>query len=198
MLSLGTYLVAMAAAAAPLQGTPRVAYSPMPASVECSPGELAECLQAPRAEDLQSLLPRAENTRPSVLGEVLCDPDDSRECRAPVDVDDRPIAAAILSCEDPYLTTMIGSCDLPEEPLLARRPHVPTWRNGAATRVALWSTAHGGHAVILCPLPFSDGALTASAGRLQLFVPPASALAVSLPHPALAPPPPRLDRPPRV
>jgi len=205
----------MATAAAPLKGTTRVEYSPMPASAECSLGEFPEHLQEPLAEDLPSLslatpscndgssrecplLPRVENARPSVYGEVLCDPDDSRECLAPIIVNDRPIAAAILSCENPYLTTMIGSCDLPQEPLLARRPHVPTLRNGAATWVALLSTAHGGHVVIVSPLPSADGALIASAGRLQVFIPPVSALLVSLPTPALAPPPPRLDRPPRV
>ena len=215
MLSVGTYLLAMAIAAAPVEGMPRVEYSPMPAGGECNSGELPECAREPLAEDLHSLslatpscndgsssecplLPRAENARPSVYGEVLCDADDSRECLAPSVVNDRPIAAAILSCENPYLTTMIGSCDLPQEPEPGRRSHVPTLRNGAATGVALLSTAHGGHVVIVSPLPTADGALIASPGRLQVFIPPVSALLVALPSPALAPPPPRLDRPPRV
>lgn len=189
MLSVGTYLLAMAIAAAPVEGSPRVEYSPMPAHVECGPGELSECVPEPLAEDLQSL----SLATPSCIA-----PDDSPECVAPMVVDDRPIPAAILSCADPYLTTMIGSCDLPEEPLPGRRLHVPTLRNGNATRVALLSTAHGGHVVIVSPLPSADGALLASAGRLQVFIPPASALLVSLATPALAPPPPRLDRPPRV
>lgn len=215
MLSVGTYLLAMATAAAPVEGSPRVEHAAMPASAECDPGEFPGCIQEPLADDLQSLslatpscndgsswecplLPRLDNARPSLYGEVLCDPDDSGECVAPIVVSDRPIAAAILSCENPYLTTMIGSCDLPQEPIPGRRPHGPTLRNGAATRVALWSTAQGGHVVIVSPLPSAEGALLASAGRLQVFLPPASALFVSVPGPALAPPPPRLDRPPRV
>lgn len=182
----------MAFAAAPVEGTPRVEYSPMPASAECGSGELPECVQERLAEDLQPL-----SLATPVHGEVLCDADDSRECLAPVVVDDRPIAAAILSCENPYLTTMIGSCDLPQEPVPGRSSHVPTLRNGAATRVALLATAPGGHAVIVSPLPTVDGALIASPG-LDVFIPPASALLIALPGPALAPPPPRLDRPPRV
>jgi hypothetical protein len=133
-----------------------------------------------------------------VYGDTLCDPDDSRECVAPIIVDDRPTPAAILSCENPYLTTMIGSCDLPQERLPGRRLHLPTLRNGTATRLALLSAAHGGQVVIVSPLPSADAALLASAGRLQVFIPPVGALLVSLPTPALAPPPPRLDRPPRV
>jgi len=214
MLSVGTYLLALAVAAAPVKGTPRVEYSPTPASVECSSGELPECAREAFAEGLQSLpfmtpscndgsswecpLVRQLNAIPSAYGEGLCDSDDSRECLAAPVVNDRPTLSAILSCEDAYLTTMIGSCDLPEEPRIGHTPHVPTLRNGAATRVVLLSTAHGGHVMIVSPLPSADGALIASAGRLQIFDPPASALFVSAPGRALAPPPPRLDRPPRV
>ena len=215
MLSVGTYLLALAIAVFPGKGTPRVELSATLANAECSSLDFPECIRETLPENQQSLpfattscnqgsswqcplLPQLENVRPSAYGEGFCDPDDSRECLAPAVANERPAPAAILSCSDPYLTTMIGSCDLPQEPLLGRTPHVPTLRNGAATRVALWSTAQGGHVVIVSPLPSAEGALIASAGRLQLFVPPASPLLVSLPGPALAPPPPRLDRPPRV
>jgi|SRR6185312_6895588 len=201
MLSVGTYLLALAIAAVPVKGTPRVELSPTPANAECSSREFPECMRETLAEDQQSLLlptPERENLRSSLYGEGFCDPDDSGECLAPPVGNDRPAPAAILSCSDPYLTTMIGSCDLPREPFLGHTPRVATLRNGAATRVAWVSTAHGGHVVIVSPPPSAEGALIASAGRLQVFIPPASELSVSLPGPALAPPPPRLDRPPRV
>lgn len=219
MLSVATYMLALTAVATPVKGMHRGDDSPAPmnAEAQCNPGDSLECIRQPVAADLESpalaaspcsdgalrqCTPDATALRsgaPLADGDSVCDADDSAECLAPPLRADRPAPAVILSCEDSYLETMIGSCDLPdEEPSFGRPLHVPTLHSGAATRLAFFSTAHGQHAVVVSSLRSTDGAWIFSAPLRLSLNPPASALFVSLRRPALSPTPPRLDRPPRV
>jgi len=217
MLSVATYLLALTAAAAPVKAVHRADDSSRSAEAQCSAGDSLECIRQSVAGDLESPALAAppcsdgalEECTPDVTplrsgasladGAALCDADDSAECLAPPVHANRPAPAVILSCENSYLETMIGSCDLPdEEPAFGRPLHVPTLHSGAATRLAFFSTGHGQHAVVVSSLRSTDGAWIASAPLRLSSNPPASALFVSLRGPASPPAPPRLDRPPRV
>lgn len=213
MLSVGTCLLAMAAAAAPVGGGPRLDAAPSihtevvcdagaapdagssaeraPSAAEanrsCADGDGRECLLEPSSPE-----PPAAR-----YGEGFCDADDAGECLIEPVHEPRPAPAVILSCEDPYVAAMIGSCDLPHADSPGRPSRFATLHSGAATRVALVSTSHGGSVLIVSPAPSMDTALTAVAHVWAVY-PPASPLFVLLPRPAVAPPPPRLDRPPRV
>lgn len=132
----------------------------------------------------------------STYDEAFCDPADGGECadEQTLSVDLPPAAPAILDCESPFLTGMIGSCDMPKPAPPGAR--VATLRNANGTLIVGGDGAHD-HLRVVTAGASTDAALSIrgpTLAPLQMYKSLFAMRDGASPDAPLE----RLDRPPRV